>query len=269
MSRVALMSVGEISTYRRATVSPKDPIEHVRRVMRDYGYRLVVVVDSSGRMLGVISRAEVLLVSSTKSEALASHVMRDPLVTLTGEEKVREAVRTMLEVDEWYAPIVDRGFYKTLFGFEDIIEWALRVDRDRGTLEGVELREIMTRNPVTVTVEDGIDKVWRLMMEYRYAGIPVVDKRGALVGMITQYDLLKKGYARPHLEAERSPGKVPRVRSVMTRPCTYLYPWSRALEAATIMVSRNIGRVPVVESDETRKVVGIVDREDIVKLLTT
>jgi CBS domain-containing protein len=55
----------------------------------------------------------------------------------------------------------------------------------------------------------------------------------------------------------------------MTRPCTHLYPWSKALEAATIMVNRNIGRIPVVESDKTRKIIGIVDREDIVKLLTS
>ncbi len=269
MSRVALMSIGEVSSYRRAIVSPNDPIEHVRKVMRDYGYRLVVVVDSSRKVLGVISRAEILLTSSTKSEALASHVMREPLVTLSRDQKVGEAVKLMLSVDEWYAPVVDRGFYETLFGLEDVIEWALRTDRDRATLEAVELREIMTVNPIVATVDDGVDRVWRLMMEYRYAGIPVVDRRGALVGIITQYDLLRKGYARPHLEAERGPGKVPRVRNVMTRPCTHLYPWSKALEAAAIIVNRNIGRIPVVESDKTRRVVGVVDREDLVKLLIT
>jgi CBS domain-containing protein len=269
VSRVALMSVGEVSTYRRAIVSPSDPIEYVRRVMRDYGYRLVVVVDSSGRVLGVIGRAEVLLTSSTKSEALASHVMREPLITLREDQRVGEALKSMLEVDEWYAPVTDRGFYKTLFGLEDAIERALKIDRDKAILEGVELREIMSVDVVIATVDDSVDRVWRLMMEHRYAGIPVVDRRGALIGIVTQYDLLKKGYARPHLEAEKGPGKTPKVRNVMTRPCTHLYPWSKALEAATIMVNRNIGRIPVVESDKTRKIIGIVDREDIVKLLTS
>jgi CBS domain-containing protein len=268
VSRVAERSVGEVSKYRRATVSPEDPIEYVRRVMRDYGYRLVAVVDSSGRILGVVGRSEALLASSTKSEALASHIMREPLVTLSEDQRVGDAVRLMLKVDEWYAPVAVRGFYKTLFGLEDVIDWALKTDRDRAVLEEARLEEIMSLNPVVISADDSVHKVWKLMIEYRYAGIPVVDNRGALVGIITQYDLLRKGYARPHLEAERGPGKTPRIRNVMTRPCTYLYPWSKALEAATLMTSRNIGRIPVVESNETRRVVGIVDREDIVKLLT-
>jgi len=269
VSRVAERSVGEVSSYRRAIVSPRDSVEYVRRIMRDYGYRLVAVVDSSGRILGVIGRAEVLMVSSTKSEALASHIMREPLIKLSEDQRVGDAIRLMLEVDEWYAPVTDRGFYKTFFGLEDVIEWALRSDRDRRILEDVSLENIMTVNPVVISLDDGVDRAWRLMMKHRYAGIPVVNNRGALVGIITQYDLLKKGYARPHLEAERGPGKVPKVRIAMTRPCTYLHPWSKALEAAIIMVTRNIGRIPVVESSKTRRIVGIVDREDIVKLLIT
>jgi len=267
LSLVARRPVSEVATYRMAVVEPQAPVERVRRIMRDYGYRLLAVVDRDGRLLGVIGRSEVLLVSSTKSEALASSIMVEPPVVLEGSILVGDAVKKMLAVDEWYAPIVEGRIFKSIFGLEDVIEWALKSEADRRILERTRLEEVMSRNPLTVTPEDTIDKVWRLMTEYRYAGIPVVDSKGVVVGMITQYDLLKKGYARPHLEAERGPGRRPRVRTAMTRPCTYLYTWSTLLEAATIMVNRNVGRIPVVESETTRKLVGIVDREDVVRAL--
>ncbi|MFN4045736.1 MAG: HPP family protein, partial [Acidilobaceae archaeon] len=99
------------------------------------------------------------------------------------------------------------------------------------------------------------------------AGLPVVDDKGALIGIITQYDLLRKGYSRIHLEAARGHAKSPKVYNVMTRPCTYLYPWSTLLEASEIMVSRNIGRIPVVDSEKNKYLIGIVDREDAVRAL--
>lgn len=265
--RVVDRVVSEIVTPRRAMVTPEDPVEHIRRIMRDYGYRLIAVVDRSGRLLGVIGRADVLLVSSTKTEALASHIMKEPLVVLEEDMRVKDAVRSMLSVDEWYAPVVRKGVLITVMGLEDVIEWSLRSDIDRRLLETTRLEEVMSRNPIAVQAEESITRAWRIMMERRYSGLPVVNERMEVIGIITQYDLIKKGYARPQLEAEGAPGRRPKVRTAMTRPCTYLYPWSSALEAAMIMINRNIGRIPVVESEETRKLVGIVDREDIVRLL--
>lgn len=267
MTRVADRIVAEIVAPRRAVVLPEDTVEYVRRLMRDHGYRLVAVIDKTGKLLGVIGRENVLQVSSTKSEAVARSIMREPLVVLEEDMGVRDAVSRMLKVDEWYAPVVKGGILKAVMGLEDVIEWGLRDEVDRRVLEDVKLEDIMTRNPVAVYVDESITRAWRIMMEHRYSGLPVVDERMAVVGIVTQYDLIKKGYARPHLESEGGPGRRPKVKTVMTRPCTYLYPWSSALEAATIMINRNIGRIPVVESDKTRRLVGIVDREDIVRLL--
>jgi CBS domain-containing protein len=42
-------------------------------------------------------------------------------------------------------------------------------------------------------------------------------------------------------------------------------PQIKAIRVAKIMVSKNIGRVPVI--DEDGKLIGIVDREDVVKLI--
>ncbi|ESQ21881.1 MAG: CBS domain [uncultured Acidilobus sp. CIS] len=43
------------------------------------------------------------------------------------------------------------------------------------------------------------------MVELRYAGLPVIDGDGRLIGMITQYDLWAKGYTRIHWRASLGP----------------------------------------------------------------
>ncbi|MEM0365453.1 MAG: CBS domain-containing protein [Acidilobaceae archaeon] len=256
--------VADIAKSRYITVNLDDSAEAIRRIMRDYGFRVVAVTDR-GKFVGVISRAEILLVTGTKTEARARDLVVQPKIVLEPSVGIVDALKQMLRVDEWYAPIVEKGYFKTFLGLEDIIEYMLEAHKSK--LENTRIKNIMTLKPIAVRPEDPISSVWKLMIELRYTGLPVVDSKGVIVGIITQYDLLRKGYARIHLEAARGPAKTPKVKTVMTKPCTYLYPSSTALEAAVLMVNRNIGRIPVAEDSKTRRLVGIIDREDIAKLL--
>jgi len=38
-------------------------------------------------------------------------------------------------------------------------------------------------------------------------------------------------------------------------------------EAASLMVNRGIGRIPVVDGVSTRRLIGIIDREDVVRAI--
>lgn len=246
------------------TVSPGDPATRVRSLFRSTGARVVYVVDRSGRLLGWITRGEILYVTSSKSTATAQSIMSEPPVTLTPGESVGDAVSKMLRVDEWYAPVVDSSRLVGSLGLEHIVASMLEEDPD--SLAGVRLEDIMSRDTVTVGPDDPVSSLWRKMEEYRYSGVPVVDGKGRLLGIVTVYDLLSEA-ARLAFESSSGPLKGPRVREVMTSPATYLYPWSSALEAARLMVDKGYGRIPVVESERTRRLVGIVDREDLVRLM--
>ena len=48
----------------------------------------------------------------------------------------------------------------------------------------------MTKDVVTCSPEDGVERIWRLMQERRFAGLPVV-KNGKLVGIVTHKGPLK------------------------------------------------------------------------------
>ena len=51
------------------------------------------------------------------------------------------------------------------------------------------IREIMTRNPVTITADATIGQAAKVMLDNRVSGLPVVDATGALLGIVTESDI--------------------------------------------------------------------------------
>jgi len=245
-------------------VQPDEPATRIRRFFRVTGARVVYVVDRSGRLYGQISRSDILSITSAKSNALARHLASDPPITAQPGDRVGSVVERMLRMDEWYAPVVEGGVLAGRLGLEHVIESMITEDPD--TLRDVEVGSIMTGDVVTAGPDDFVYNIWERMRQHSYAGLPVVDEKGRLVGMITQYDLLSEG-ARIALEASGGPRRGPRVREVMTTSVEYLYPWDSAWKAARLMLDRGYGRIPVVDKEPTRRLVGIVDREDIVRIM--
>ncbi len=246
-------------------VEPHTAATAVRRLMRSTGARVVAVV-SRDRLQGVIYRSTILALSSAKAEATAKDIMEDPPFTLTPSMKVGDAVDLMFRYDEWYGFIVDEGMrYVGVLGLENIIEVTLREHAEDLARNKVE--DIMTKDVVKVTPDDPLSRIWNLMRDTRYAGFPVVDEKGRLVGIITQYDLIKKGYSRIELESESGPRRGPKVREAMTTGVISVYPWTTVKDLAQNMISRGYGRFPVVNSPSERILVGIVDREDVVRFI--
>ena len=257
--------IGVVASKRITSVSPEEPATAVRKLMRETRARIALVVDRSNKLLGVITRGDILIISSRKSNAKARDIMSRPVLVLNDNTTIGEAVDLMLKYDEWYAPVVDEdGRALAVFGLEHAIQRML--DENPEFLESIRLADIMTRDVETVSADDFVSSVWEKMVERRYAGFPVVDEKGRLVGIITQYDILAKSgpIAR---ETAGGPSRGSRIREIMTRTVTYLTPEDTAARAASLMAERGYGRIPIVESPKTRRLVGIVDREDIVRLL--
>ncbi|MBK8986651.1 MAG: CBS domain-containing protein [Chloroflexi bacterium] len=58
-------------------------------------------------------------------------------------------------------------------------------------LSNLLIDEIMTREPVTVRDDATIAEAASLMLDYRVSGLPVTDKQGKLVGVITESDIFR------------------------------------------------------------------------------
>jgi acetoin utilization protein AcuB len=55
----------------------------------------------------------------------------------------------------------------------------------------IKVREIMTKNPITVPYNYTVEEAAEILMKHRISGMPVVDKEGRVVGTITQTDIFR------------------------------------------------------------------------------
>jgi CBS domain-containing protein len=257
------MRVKSLLTSRYPTVSRSDLLTHARSLIRDLGLRVLPVVEE-GRLLGVLTRESALAITSTRSNTLVRDVMENPRLAFSLEEDLWTALRAMLEFDEWYVPVTSAGTsskYEGILEIDAFLRSALAEFSESRSLGPV--GDFMSRNVEYVTPDETIARLWRRMLKTRYAGFPVVRSTRDLevVGIITQHDLLKKGYTRIELESEAGPRRSIKVREAMTTPAITVKEDSDLYRVAEIMVRNNIGRVPVV--DDGGRLVGIVDRSDV------
>lgn len=139
--------------------------------------------------------------------------------------------------------------------------------------------EVMTRRVLTVQDEATLDDAIRLMLNHRISGVPVLDNTGAVEGMLTEGDLLRRTETgterkRPRwLEFLLGPGKLAdeyvhthsrRVKDVMTRAVISVAPDTPLENLVRLMERHHIKRVPVLDGG---RLVGIVSRANLLQAL--
>jgi acetoin utilization protein AcuB len=58
-------------------------------------------------------------------------------------------------------------------------------------LAEIKVKEIMTKNPYTISPEDTVERAAVMMLEHKVSGLPVINGQGELVGVITQSDIFR------------------------------------------------------------------------------
>jgi CBS domain-containing protein len=140
-------------------------------------------------------------------------------------------------------------------------------------------QDVMTQYVVYVGPDDTIARAVRAMLQNDISGLPVLDVNGALVGMITEGDLLRRAETgterrRPRwMEFFVGPGQLAddyvhthgrKIREIMTTDPVTVTEDTPLDEVVTVMEKRRIKRVPVVRGD---KVVGIISRANLLHAL--
>ena len=126
--------------------------------------------------------------------------------------------------------------------------------------------ERMTRDPIVVRDDTPIDKALKIMRDNQVRRLPVLNDKGALVGIISERDLL---YASPSpatslsiYELHYLLSKV-KVAAVMTTEVITVTEDTPLQEAARIMADNKIGGLPVERKGE---LVGIITETDLFKI---
>jgi acetoin utilization protein AcuB len=124
----------------------------------------------------------------------------------------------------------------------------------------------MSKHPITVTADVHIDEALKVMRDNKVRRLPVVDKDGRLVGIVSEMDLL---YASPSPATSLSVYEIHylmariTLQDVMTKEVISIEEDTALEEAARIMVDNKIGGLPVVRDG---KLVGIITETDLFKV---
>ena len=146
----------------------------------------------------------------------------------------------------------------------------------------ITVRDIMTKDLITVTSDMSISKAAKILLENRINGAPVVDDNGSLVGILCQSDLIAQQKKLPiptpftlldgiiqltsNKQIEKQIRKIAAltVSEAMTPKVVSVHPDTEIETVAALMVDSNFHTLPVVEGS---RLVGVIGKEDVLRTL--
>jgi len=140
------------------------------------------------------------------------------------------------------------------------------------------VEEVMTRDVVTLSPDMSVAEAWQKMLETLLKALPVVDKDGTVLGMLTDGDLLERAGLQQRLSvAEKLDGSTLKaeiarlasspliVSNVMSKPAITVRTKDSLGLAAARMAKEGVKRLPVL--DENSKLAGVLSRVDVLRLV--
>src|SRR3954454_1709279 len=120
----------------------------------------------------------------------------------------------------------------------------------RDEADELTVAQLMTPDPIVVMETAGIDEAIRLLEEHEISGLPVVDADGALIGVISETDIVRARAVGPLWK--RWPGL--RVRHLMHAPALTADRGMSLEDAARVMEHGRVHRLVVVDEDQLRPI---------------
>jgi len=215
---------------------------------------LPVVDEMSGRYYGVVYRWSLLLVSASRTFAIAKDLIESAIEVDVGTP-LKRAIELLIS-GKGYAVIADSSKrFECLLGIEGLLEELLKTD-DKLLEQPVE--KVMAKDVPYVKRKESVERVWKKLLTTKAIALAVVEDDGRIVGVVSEYDLLTRGYARPRFESDNRVGSGPSVEAIMSTPPFTVRPGDPLHTVVEWMTSRDIGRVYVVDEDD--RLLGVVDR---------
>jgi CBS domain-containing protein len=117
----------------------------------------------------------------------------------------------------------------------------------------------MTANPISIAETASLAEAAKILDTQKITGLPVLDASGALVGVLSQTDLVR---ARANQEFVQNWPGLP-VGQIMTKPALTISVTSSLEEAAMVMDARRVHRLVVTDGAATP--IGIISASDLVR----
>jgi CBS domain-containing protein len=258
-----MMKVKEIMTTKIFVVDKDDSLNHVLDLMKKYDITKIPVLEEK-KFFGLVTDnviayklGSIRKRSVTASRLHASSVTEKKTQVISPEEEVKNILKTVGEPGPTMLPVIEKNKLVGVITKADLLPLVKSKNQ---------LSTIMQRKIYTVSPDDRVIHARRIMITQNIARLPVLQDK-QLVGIISDIEIalafasLKKSYSlgkqKHHLD-ELLVGDAMRSPVVWSSPSLHIY------DAAQLMLSKNIGALPLLEND---KLVGMVTRTDLLRTI--
>lgn len=128
---------------------------------------------------------------------LVNDWMNAPAITVDVHDSMNKAVKLMTERNIGMLPVLENGKLVGIVTDRDLKQAApssvavLEIKQILYHTAQVTMEGIMTRDPITVHPDFTIEEAAEILRENNISGCPVLDRQGALAGIITKNDIFK------------------------------------------------------------------------------
>ena len=190
------------------TLPPTDTVAQSARTMNRKGIGSIIVTDDAGEMLGIVTKTDLCFhFSLSNSKERVKTYMTRKVFTVRPTHSIFFVASVLARQGISRVPVVNDKL-RGIITLSDITRAAsvmkpeTRRSRDRSGFHGgflvpnakftaVTASDIMTPKPITITSEELLSRAAELMIEHGISGLPVMDSKGRVQGILTKTDVIR------------------------------------------------------------------------------
>lgn len=262
------------------TIPPTMPVIEAVKTMLKHGFRRLPVVDAgTSRLKGIVTSQDIvdylgggqrnlIIKNRFKGNILAavndsiSAIMEENVVTLHEKDSLKDAMDTMIKENIGGIPILDREErVKSIISERDFVFLI------SGIVTGKKVDEYMSKNIITAPSDMSVGIAAKSMINNGFRRLPVI-RDNILIGIITASDIMRflgsgDMFNRLVTGNAREVFEVP-ISTLIRRDVIFTKSDVDLGEAASVMLDKNVGSLPVLEEGELK---GIITERDFVRAM--
>ena len=161
---------------------------------------------------------------------LVKNWMSKPVITIDAEASMNDAIKLLKDHNIKMLPVMEKGNLVGIVTDRDLKRasasdaTSLEIHELLYLISKIKIREIMTKNPITVPQDYTVEETAEILLKHNISGVPVVDQYHDIVGTITQNDIFKifisltgaeKKGIQFGVEVEDRPGSIKEVTDII------------------------------------------------------
>ena len=161
---------------------------------------------------------------------LVKHWMSKQVITIDANDSMNNAIHLLKKHNIKMLPVMKQGKLVGIVTDRDLKSasaseaTSLEIHELLYLISKIKIKEIMTKNPITVPLDYTIEETAEILLKHKISGVPVIDHFGDIVGTITQNDIFRTiisltGVERKGiqfgLEVEDRPGSIKEVSDII------------------------------------------------------